>query len=71
MMKTFEPSAEIEGQRNHYGYRFLTPRQVDMIDAALVEVGAYGEVHLVVERGRLRFIVTQVSHDALLWQGGG
>lgn len=69
-MKTFEPSVEIDGLRNRHGYRFLNPRQIDMIDAALDQVGAYGEVHLVVERGRLHFIVTQTSHDALLWQTG-
>jgi hypothetical protein len=39
-----------------------------MIDAALCEVGAYGEVKLVVEKSRLRFVVTQTSHDALAWR---
>ena len=67
-MKSFEPNAEIH--EIHHQYRFLNPRQIDMIDEALGNVGAYGEVRLVVEKGRLRFLVTQISHDALLWQPG-
>jgi hypothetical protein len=41
-----------------------------MIDEALSAVGEYGEVRLVVDKGRLRFVVTQDSHDALRWQPG-
>lgn len=67
-MRTFEPNAKIH--ENPRKYRFLNPRQIDMIDEALGNVGEYGEVRLVVEKGRLRFLVTQVSHDALLWQPG-
>jgi hypothetical protein len=67
-MRSFDPTSERSDRRNRHGYRFLNPRQIEMIDAALGEVGAYGEVRLVVEKSRLRFIVTQVSHDALLWQ---
>ena len=50
--------------------RFLTPYQVAMIDEALVALGDYGEVRLVVEKGRLRYLVTQKSFDALKWQPG-
>jgi hypothetical protein len=67
-MKAFEPGSESDERRNRYGYRFLAPRQIEMIDAALCEVGAYGEVKLVVEKSRLRFVVTQTSHDALAWR---
>ena len=49
---------------------FLNQRQVSMIDEALSALGDYGELRLVVERGRLRFIVTQKSFDALKWQPG-
>lgn len=49
---------------------FLSPSQIQMIDEALSAVGEYGEVQLVVEKGRLRFVVTQDSHDALQWQPG-
>jgi len=49
---------------------FLDQRQVKMIDEALAALGEYGELRLVVEKGRLRFIVTQKSFDALKWQPG-
>ena len=50
--------------------RFLTPRQVAMIDEALSSLGEFGELRLVVEKGRLRFLVTHQSFDALKWQPG-
>ena len=49
---------------------FLDQRQVTMIDEALSALGEYGELRLIVEKGRLRFIVTQKSFDALKWQPG-
>lgn len=49
---------------------FLDQRQVTMIDEALSALGDYGELRLVVEKGRLRFIITQKSFDALKWQPG-
>jgi hypothetical protein len=49
---------------------FLNQRQIVMIDEALSVLGEFGEVRLVVEKGRLRFIVTQKSIDALKWQPG-
>ena len=49
---------------------FLDSRQVSMIDEALSAVGDYGEVHLIIEKGRLRFVVTKRSYDALKWQPG-
>jgi hypothetical protein len=41
-----------------------------MIDEALSAVGEFGEVRLIVEKGRLRFVVTQKSFDAQKWQPG-
>jgi len=49
---------------------FLDQRQVTMIDEALSALGEFGELRLVVEKGRLRFIITQKSFDALKWQPG-
>ena len=49
---------------------FMDPRQVSMIDEALSSLGDYGELRLVVEKGRLRFLVTNKSFDALKWQPG-
>ncbi|HET9587152.1 MAG TPA: hypothetical protein VFO91_00060 [Anaerolineales bacterium] len=34
----------------------LTPEQVTRIDEVFASVGEYGEVHLVVQRGELRYI---------------
>lgn len=51
-------------------YRFLQERQIAMIDEALCSLGDFGEVRLVVEKGRLRFLVTQRSFDTLKWQPG-
>jgi hypothetical protein len=41
-----------------------------MIDEALRSLGQFGEVRLIVEKGRLRFVVTQKSFDALKWEPG-
>lgn len=49
---------------SHLTLHCLTPRQVQMIDDALREVGEFGEVRLVVQRGRLRFIEKLESLDA-------
>jgi hypothetical protein len=49
---------------------FLKMRQVVMIDEALAALGEYGEIRLIVEDGRLRYVVTQTSIDAIKWQPG-
>ena len=41
-----------------------------MIDEALASLGEYGELRLVVEKGRLRFLVTHKSFDTLKWTPG-
>lgn len=51
--------------------KFLKPSQVRMIDEALGKIGEFGEVRLVVERGRLRFLVTEQSFDVLKWESTG
>jgi hypothetical protein len=43
--------------------RFLTKRDVQAIDNALEAVGPFGEVRLIKNRGRLRFIQTVRSED--------
>jgi hypothetical protein len=48
----------------------LNPKQVQMIDEAVASLGDFGEVRLIIEKGRLRFLVTQKSFDALKWQPG-
>ena len=61
---------QISRLKNNPILSFLDQRQVEMIDEALSTLGDYGELRLVVEKGRLRFIVTQKSFDALKWQPG-
>ena len=41
-----------------------------MIEEALCSLGEYGEVHLVIEKGRLRFMTVQKSYDTLKWYPG-
>lgn len=43
----------------------LTPEQVLRIDYLLREVGQFGEVRLIVQKGKLRFISKTESLDAL------
>jgi hypothetical protein len=50
--------------------KFLKPNQIAMIDEALISLGEYGELRLVVEKGCLRFLVTHKSFDALKWTPG-
>ena len=39
----------------------LRSQDIAVIEQALKKVGAFGEVHLVIERGRLRFVRTLKS----------
>lgn len=39
-------------------HKFLNPSVITAIEEALNKVGAFGEVHLIIERGNLRFIRT-------------
>jgi hypothetical protein len=41
-----------------------------MIDDALSSLGEFGEVRLVIQKGQLRYLVTQRSYDALKWEAG-
>lgn len=49
--------------------RFLTPREINMIDDLLISVAPFGEVRLAVQKGRLRFLSSLKSHDALQLMG--
>ncbi len=62
---------EIDSSDNEsYALKFLDFTQIPMLDEALHSIGDYGELRLIVERGRLRVVVTQKSYDALNWQPG-
>jgi hypothetical protein len=43
--------------------RFITPLLLLQVEEALVRVSPFGEVRLVVQRGRLRFIEVMESHS--------
>jgi len=44
--------------------RFLTAKEINVIDDLLTSVSPFGEVRLAVEKGRLRFVSSVKSHDA-------
>lgn len=69
-MCEFSPETDIQSDNQEFSYKFLQPRQIAMIDEALHSLGEYGEVRLIVEKGRLRFLVQQKSFDTLKWQPG-
>jgi hypothetical protein len=69
-MKTFEPHTQASEIGNISSPRFLKPDQVAMIDDAICALGEYGEVRLVIDKGRLRFIIMQKSYDAQKWRCG-
>jgi len=50
------------------GLKFLTPREIYLIDDLLHSVGDFGEVHLKVKGGKLRFATKVESLDALKWE---
>ena len=48
----------------------LSQAHIKMIDDAVDAVGEFGEVHLIVKKGRLRSVTTLKSHDALKYIPG-
>ena len=44
--------------------KMLTPAQIQRIDELLAGVGEYGEVHLIVQHGQLRYLNQVHSHKA-------
>lgn len=48
----------------------LSQQQITMIDEALSSLENFGELRLIVEKGKLRYLVTQTSIDALKYSPG-
>jgi hypothetical protein len=67
--QAFKDKVSNEDGQN-YTPKHMELHQIYMIDEALGTLGDYGEIRLIVEKGRLRFLVTQKSYDALKWQPG-
>ena len=65
-----QPQESVQDRSPSQGQMRLSPHQIQMIEEALAGVGDFGEVHLIVQKGRLRFLVTQKSLDVLKWQPG-
>lgn len=53
------------GSVDRNSLKFLEQYQVEIIDEALSSLGGFGELRLIVEKGRLRFLVVQRSYDVL------
>ena len=64
------PPYEISVEGRRQALKFLGPEQILMIDEALASLNEFGEIRLVVEKNRLRFVITQKSYDALKWHPG-
>jgi hypothetical protein len=62
--------SQTEQDEGRLNQRHITPELIEMIEEALATLGEYGEVRLIVVRGRLRFVVTQRSMDVTKWQPG-
>ncbi len=58
----------IESRKRIKGMKFLTLHQVRMIDDLLHSIGDFGEVHLEVRNGKLRFASRTESIDALKYE---
>lgn len=61
---------EKDGRLDWENLKLLGENEILMIDEALSSVGDHGEVHLVVSKGKLRFLSVEVSHDVLKWEPG-
>ena len=70
MSNNQDPPFEISVDGRRTALKFLGPDQILMIDEALASLNDYGEIRLVVEKNRLRFVITQKSYDALKWHPG-
>jgi hypothetical protein len=70
MYKNTSKKEIVTSDGQSYALKFMEPQQISMVDEALVSLGEFGEVRLIVEKGRLRFLVTQKSFDALKWKPG-
>lgn len=61
-MDEYRPASKVSLESNESPpARYLTPSQIPMIDEALSTLGEYGELRLIVEKGRLHFLVTHKS----------
>ncbi len=67
-MSSLEPS-QLASLLNRLRLKRLTVEQIAQIDEYLASVGDYGEVHLIVQHGELRYMNKVESHKA--WNDDG
>jgi|GEM_PF-6960356 hypothetical protein len=65
-----ENSTQIKRMREKTHPKNLSQTHIRMIDDAISAVGEFGEIHLIVEKGCLRFVIVQKSYDALKYRPG-
>ena len=70
MINTKPGSKQFSSNNERPHLEHLSQAHIRMIDEALDAVGEFGEVHLIVNKGLLRFVITQKSHDALKYRPG-
>lgn len=70
-MENTSPSSSRAQTQNQTTSHVLHPRQITLIERALQQVGEFGEVRLVVEKGKLRYIEVAQSLDVLKLQDQG
>ncbi|MBI4631251.1 MAG: hypothetical protein HY740_05955 [Chloroflexi bacterium] len=58
------PSHNLEDLVHKLNLHLLSAEQVQRIDELLAEVGEYGEVHLIVQKGELRYMNKVESYKA-------
>ncbi len=49
---------------NKLNLKKLTAEQIQQIDDFIASLGEYGEIHLVIQRGQLKYINKMESHKA-------
>ncbi len=54
------PASSLNGLR----LKKLTAEQIEQIDDFIASLGEYGEIHLVIQRGQLKYINKVESHKA-------
>jgi hypothetical protein len=69
-MEKKQSQSTLENSRNLTPPSQLTSNQIAMIEEAIGVIGEFGEVRLVIERGRLHFITAQKSFNVRNYSPG-
>ena len=69
-MEEKHPQSTRQRARTPTGSTRLTPNHIAMIEEAIVVVGEFGEVHLIVNQGCLHYITAQKSFNAKNYSPG-